>query len=252
VVPDGQRGTTADVAPRCWCRRPWPAPRRPCPGVPPPSRGEPAVDDRAGDRRRAAAETAAIRSCQTVGSGKCADVQQSTSRPIRSGCSAARDIPTMAPSDSPHQSTRSTPRSSSSARTSSARSADAVPAWPGRGAAVAAQVDPHHPEPADERRKLRPPHLHGAAQRADQDEHRPVGGTVDDVVRRHRRAAPTGLHRAQGGQLPLRGRGRLAELVGDLQGPPGLGPHLLHRDPGCSAVSISSWTPARAPARRDR
>ena len=25
--------------PRRWCRRPWPAPRRPCPGVPPPSRG---------------------------------------------------------------------------------------------------------------------------------------------------------------------------------------------------------------------
>ena len=38
------------------------------------------------------------------------------------------------------------------------------------------------------------------------------------------------LHRAQGGQLPLRGRGRLAELVGDLQRPPGLGPRLLHRD----------------------
>ena len=67
----------------------------------------------------------------------CADVQHSTSRSMRSGALMASHIPTIPPSDSPHQCTRSSPRRSRRARASAPRSASAYgpggtgePPWP--------------------------------------------------------------------------------------------------------------------------
>ena len=123
--------------------------------------------------------------CQCSGGGSAAAVQQSTSRSSRSGAFTASHIPTMPPSESPQNETRSRPSSSSSSRTSAAQVVERVRAVGHRRAAVPTPVVADEPEAGRQSRDLRIPQCVRRPERGREQEWGSVGWAVDAMVQLH-------------------------------------------------------------------